>query len=475
MKDRSVKGRRERGRSVKDRGVKGRRERGRSVKDRREKGRKERGRRMKGRKERQEREKQERERQKREREERERQARERQERERQKRERQERERQERERQEKALLLSELTSHKETFTSMGFPQISCQPIPVIFWPSLSVDQLLRCPMCRKMFTDPRTLSCLHTFCLACLETQKATALSTSSDLRCHQCGVPFTPPVIEGVGACTCNPFIDSLVKSAKANEGDVNRVVKCELCEDEDATVHCVECGENFGQICLIPHKKGKATASHQQIPLEEALAGNATMKRIPRCQKHIGFEIDTYCKTCTEAVCAKCAVEKHPKHDFCPLSQVTGPFQDQLAGYTITLYQREEAARKAITTLDDTINKIEKHRSTAEKEIDQVFDSVLAATEQRRHEVKQGIDQLRKTAVKEKGEAEPATVEFREFRTFTEGLLAQGTPHEIAGTHKMVSLAWFDDSSLVDVVVTSISSLLSLCRDSGPSQKRDP
>ena len=470
-----MKGRRGRGRSVKDRSVKGRRERGRSVKDRGVKGRRERGRRMKGRKERQEREKQERERQKREREERERQARERQERERQKRERQERERQERERQEKALLLSELTSHKETFTSMGFPQISCQPIPVIFWPSLSVDQLLRCPMCRKMFTDPRTLSCLHTFCLACLETQKATALSTSSDLRCHQCGAPFTPPVIEGVGACTCNPFIDSLVKSAKANEGDVNRVVKCELCEDEDATVHCVECGENFGQICLIPHKKGKATASHQQIPLEKALAGNATVKRIPRCQKHIGFEIDTYCKTCTEAVCAKCAVEKHPKHDFCPLSQVTGPFQDQIAGYTITIYQREEAARKAITTLDDTINKIEKHRIATEKEIDQVFDFVVATAEQRRHEVKQGIDQLRKTAVKEKGEAESATVEFREFRTFTEGLLAQGTPHEIAGTHKMVSLAWFDDSSLVDVVVTSISSLLSLCRDSGPSQKRDP
>ena len=52
--------------------------------------------------------------------------------------------------------------------------------------------------------------------------------------------------------------------------------------------------------------------------------------------------------------------------------------------------------------------------------------------------------DQLRKTAVREKGEAESATVEFREFHTFTEGLLAQGTPHEIAGTHKIVSLAWF-------------------------------
>jgi len=51
-------------------------------------------------------------------------------------------------------------------------------------------------------------------------------------------------------------------------------------------------------------------------------------VKRISRCQKHVGMEIDTYCKTCNDAVCAMCAVEKHPKHDFCLLSQVTGPLQ---------------------------------------------------------------------------------------------------------------------------------------------------
>jgi len=49
--------------------------------------------------------------------------------------------------------------------------------------------------------------------------------------------------------------------------------------------------------------------------------------------------------------------------------------------------------------------------------------------------------DQLRMTAIQGKGEVESATVQFREFHSFTEGLLAQGTPLEIAGTHKMVSV----------------------------------
>jgi len=194
---------------------------------------------------------------------------------------------------------------------------------------------------------------------------------------------------------------------------------------------------------CSGGHKRGKATASHQQIPLEEALAGNATVKRIPRCQKHIGNEVDTYCKTCNDAVCSKCLSEKHSGHSFCPLSQVTGPLQDQIAGYTITMTKREEEARKAIDTLDGTINKIEEHRTATEKEIGKVFDAVVASVEQRRVQVLQQMQdkgkQLRQTAIQEKYEAESATAEFREFHTFTEGMLAQGTPLEIAGTHKMV------------------------------------
>ena len=102
------------------------------------------------------------------------------------------------------------------------------------------------MCYKTFDDPRTLSCLHSFCLGCLEAQQFTAKSKSSDLRCHQCSAPFTLPGLSGVALFSCNSFMDSLVKSAKANQGDINRVVKCDLCDDEDAAMHCVECSENF-------------------------------------------------------------------------------------------------------------------------------------------------------------------------------------------------------------------------------------
>ena len=133
--------------------------------------------------------------------------------------------------------------------------------------------MKCPICNKRLTSPRTLSCLHTFCLACLETQtnqttQTNSSTSSSSLRCHQCKAPFTSSALEGVDAFACNIFIDSLIKSSKVNEGDVNSVIKCDLCEDEDAVMHCVECNQHVCPTCSRGHKRIPATAGHQQIPL---------------------------------------------------------------------------------------------------------------------------------------------------------------------------------------------------------------
>jgi len=266
---------------------------------------------------------------------------------------------------------------------------------------------------------------------------------SSDLRCHQCRVPFSPETIEGVGGYTCNAFVDSLVKPAKANQGDINKVVKCDICEEEDCSMHCVECSQNLCAGCSRGHKRGRSTALHQILTLKEALAGNTALPKIPRCQKHISYEIDSYCMTCSEAICAKCGIEKHSGHSFSPLSQVTSPLQNQIAGYIITIAKREEEARKAVAILDGSINKIEEYCAAVENEIATFSSSLHAAVDARVallvSEMQDNGDQLKKSTIQEKGEAESATVQFREFRTFTEGLLAQGTPLVIAGTHQMV------------------------------------
>lgn len=259
------------------------------------------------------------------------------------------------------------------------------------------------------------------------------------LRCRQCNSPFSVPT-DGLTALDESPFIESLLDSLKISPSDVNAVAKCGLCDlDEDATVHCVECNENLGPVCAAAHKRLKLTATHRQVSLQEDWTETSSHTRIPRCRVHSDVEVNAYCKTCSSPVCAQCVVEKHPKHDFVPLSQISATLRDKIIAFSINVEKREKAANKAIATMEGTISQIEADRSTAEKKIDQIFDSLVAAVEQRRQEVKQGAEQEWKKAAREKRDVEAVSQEFREFRAFTEGLLVQGTPFDIADSYEMV------------------------------------
>lgn len=64
-----------------------------------------------------------------------------------------------------------------------------------------------------------------------------------------------------------------------------------------------------------------------------------------------------------------------------------------------------------------------------------EVFASLKQVLEQRQEELLCELESPKKMTVMEKGEAEAAAAEFRGFCLFAEGLLSQGSPHEIAGS----------------------------------------
>jgi len=242
----------------------------------------------------------------------------------------------------------------------------------------------------------------------------------------------------GVKSLGCGVFIDSLTKSITSTVKDVNKV-KCEGC-DETATMHCVDCGQNFGDSCISVHRKMKMSASHQLIPLHDALKGKLEVKRIPRCKKHATLDIDTFCKTCKEAVCPKCITEKHSGHLFSPPEEMATELQDEIAGFTIVVKGKEEEAKKAARALDSTLRQIEKKQGRVESETEKAFATLHSDIDLRHAQLLGDVDNVKKVAMKEKDEAEYAAAEFAGFCSFTEGLLTHGTPLEIAGSHKEAS-----------------------------------
>jgi len=60
-----------------------------------------------------------------------------------------------------------------------------------------------------------------------------------------CKAPY-----DGAKNLPAGVFIDSLSRSFPPTAKNVNKV-KCEGCSVENATMHCVECGQNMGPSCL--------------------------------------------------------------------------------------------------------------------------------------------------------------------------------------------------------------------------------
>ena len=58
----------------------------------------------------------------------------------------------------------------------------------------VDELLRCPCCLELFTDPHQLPCGHRFCLDCLD-----------GVQCRTCSAPYYRQDVSAIARITLQP------------------------------------------------------------------------------------------------------------------------------------------------------------------------------------------------------------------------------------------------------------------------------
>ena len=113
---------------------------------------------------------------------------------------------------------------------------------------------------------------------------------------------------------------------------------------------------------------------------------------------------------------------------------------QNEVAGFSITMKANEEDAKKTAKALGTTLRQIEKKQGSVESDMEKAFATLYSDIDLRHAQLLGDVDNVKKVAMKEKDEAEYAAAEFAGFCLFADGLLSQGTPLEIAGSHKEAS-----------------------------------
>ena len=131
----------------------------------------------------------------------------------------------------------------------------------------------CSICTEIFTNPKSLPCIHSFCLKCLE-KYGKDKKPGDQMACPICRSNF---VIPNGGFCNLpnNFFIGKMVEIRKLASTTTSEAL-CATCPEEErvkAKMFCFECEQNLCERCGITHKKIKLCQNHQVVEIGKQIS----------------------------------------------------------------------------------------------------------------------------------------------------------------------------------------------------------
>ena len=133
----------------------------------------------------------------------------------------------------------------------------------------------CSICLEVFDNPKSLPCIHGFCLRCLEHNFVDKMP-GEKVPCPLCRKGFKIPS-DGLEGLQHHFFIQHLVDAKKASSkftGDV----ACQACVEENdgtgaeisaATIYCIECSESLCEKCSRPHRRASMKGGAHQVNVD--------------------------------------------------------------------------------------------------------------------------------------------------------------------------------------------------------------
>ena len=110
----------------------------------------------------------------------------------------------------------------------------------------IEEEITCSICKDLFTEPKTILCLHTFCEQCMKSTVETNRRLGSEVCCPLCRTELS----QDLGKVPTNFAIKRLIEIFRKRQESMHTTahtkVNCGECEEEGlAVVWCVDC-ENF-------------------------------------------------------------------------------------------------------------------------------------------------------------------------------------------------------------------------------------
>jgi len=301
----------------------------------------------------------------------------------------------------------------------------------------------CSICLEVFDNPKSLPCIHGFCLKCLE-RYFKDNSPGDKVPCPLCRKRFKIP-LDGLEGLQHHFFIQHLVDARNAASKAAGEV-PCQACLEESegnggelpaASMYCIDCSESLCEKCSRPHRRSMMKGgAHHLRPLRPELEHELIQLRGSYCDKHKDEHVKLYCHDCNKNICVLCFAVKHRNHNSGEIPEVAGSFRPRI----------EEDDEEILSAISDVRQQSEQMKQNVQEclgQIASVEKMLVEAGDVIKHLVDDHINDclLKLQSVKSDSakqfevvqeQLQLALVAMESFHTYSQELLDKGRPSDV-------------------------------------------
>ena len=318
--------------------------------------------------------------------------------------------------------------------------------------LKLEEQLTCPVCLDLYTNPKTLPCLHSFCEACIERFPQDKEGETYYLSCPTCRHCTELPG-GGAGAFpvafTLNNFID--VHSLLKKVSDPQQVT-CDNCTTANATGYCKECKQVLCTECIGMHKKWARFASHQITNLDEVTASvSSSSQLLPAKQEPTltcfvpshDEPLKYYCDTCDESICRDCAILTHKDHKYNLMAESYTKYRQELERSLNPVKGKIEALKKILSAIAEREDEIRERGEGVLEEIHEMVEEMMNVLRQSERKLSEEAKRVTDAKLEVlSGQAKSAQISLsllEHIEDYVEQSVKTGTPQQVLQSKKQM------------------------------------
>ena len=303
----------------------------------------------------------------------------------------------------------------------------------------IENLLHCNICFKPFTNPKLLSCMHTFCSPCLQHW----YKSSQEIRGAKRGIfpcptcrEMTPLPAEGIEGLTTDfkvPYIDKIIKTRMPRAQNDK---SCEVCKSRGREVkgkaECMTCHILLCGPCGDSHPRDNEIF-RDHIVLE-LVSGEKSARMF--CEKHDQKDIKYFCISCQKGLCALCAESEHKKHRLenmeKSLVRARNELESEVKSADVELERAQQAAQK-FTVMDKYLEQsFQENRDAVKRRAKEMIQKIKHQQNELLDELEFRYKNITQSYEENKNVVYHTLAKYKSLKSYMSNLLASDNPTNI-------------------------------------------